>query len=163
MARFRRGEAFHHQQSCAQVAAKFELVSLTFSVVRQKRQLIQCLLKLCGRFRHCRAGSRSPTGTVPIGNGFFNESRLGIMLSEKLGLAVHQLGEMGCKRVSNLCVQLLARTAQQAAMCRVLHQRVLEAVDGLWRSAALEHKLRSNETVERRLQLVLWETGDGMQ
>src|SRR6516162_4473043 len=83
------------------------------------------------------------------------------MLSEKLGLTIHQLGEMGCKRVSNLCVQLLARTAQQAAMRRVLHQRVLEAVDSLGQSAALEHKLRGNETVERRLQLVLGKTGDG--
>src|SRR5215472_14212847 len=93
-----------------------------------QRQLVEPLLQLCGRFRPGRAGGGSPTGLAPIGNGFFNEPGLGIMLSQKLRLAVRQLGEMGFKRVADARVQLLPRAVQQAAMCRVLHQCVLEGI-----------------------------------
>jgi hypothetical protein len=77
------------------------------------------------RFRHRRAGGPL-TGLAPAGNGFFNEPSLGIMLREELGLVFDHLGEMGFERCSDLRVQLLPGTAQQAAMRCVLHQRVLE-------------------------------------
>ena len=48
-------------------------------------------------------------------------------------------------------------------MRRVLHQRVLEAVDRVGRRAALEHQLGSDEAGERGLQLVLGKAGDGTQ
>ena len=92
-----------------QGAAKFKLLLLTFAVVRQQRQLVQPLLKLRGRFRHRRAGGGPPTGLAPVGNGFFNEPGLGIMLREQFGLAVHQLGGMGFERFGDPRVQLLPR------------------------------------------------------
>ena len=107
MARFRRGEAFDGLQYRAQGAPKFELLSLALRGVRQQRQLVQRLLKLRGRFRHRRAGGGSPTGLAPIGDGFFDEPGLGIMLREELGLGVHQLGGMGFERFGDLRMQLL--------------------------------------------------------
>src|ERR1700730_6661745 len=44
--------AFYGCQDRAQGAVKFELLSLTFGVGRQQRQLVQTLLQLRGRFRH---------------------------------------------------------------------------------------------------------------
>ena len=85
------------------------------------------------------------------------------MLCEKFGLAVHQLGRLGFERFRDLLMQLLPGTAQQAAVSRVLHQRMLEAVDGIWRPASLEDQLGCDEASESGLQLVLVKTGDGAQ
>ena len=83
------------------------------------------------------------------------------MLREELGLAVDQLGGMGFERLGDLRVQLLARAAQQAAVRRVLHQRVLESIDRVGRRTTLEDQLGRDEPAERGVQLVLGKTGDG--
>jgi len=103
------------------------------------------------------------TGLAPAGDGFFNEPGFRIMVCEELGLALHQLGGMGSECFGDLCMQLLARPAQQAAMRRVLHQRVLEAIHGIGRRAALEHQFGGDEASEGDVQLVLGETGDSTQ
>src|SRR5262249_36123040 len=51
------------------------------------------------------------------------------MLCEKLGLAVLQFGQMSLQRSGDLRMRLPADIAQQAAVLRVLHQRVLKAVN----------------------------------
>jgi hypothetical protein len=61
-------------------------------------------LKLRGRFRHRRAGGGPPTGLAPAGDRFFNEPGLDVMLREKLGLGVHDLGRMGFERFGDLRV-----------------------------------------------------------
>jgi len=43
------------------------------------------------------------------------------MLWEELRLGVHQVGRMGCERLGDLRVQMLAGIAQQAAVRGVLH------------------------------------------
>src|SRR6516165_9739461 len=106
-------------------------------------------MKLRGRFRHCRAAGGAMTGLAPKKDGFFNEPCLGVMLREEFGLAVRQLGEMGFERFGDPRVQLLARAAQQAAMRRVLHQRMLECKDSVGRGATLENQLGSDEAGER--------------
>src|SRR6267378_1005625 len=53
---------------------------------------------------------------------------------------------MGFERVGDLRVEVLPRAAKQAAMRRVLDQRVLEAIDRLGRRAALEEQLGGDET-----------------
>jgi len=63
------------------------------------------------------------------------------MSRKDFGLVVHHLGGMGFERFGYLRVQLLPGTAEEAAVRRVLHQGVLEAVDCVGRCAALEHQL----------------------
>ena len=58
------------------------------------------------------------------------------MLREEFGLGLHQPWGMGFERFGDLRVQLLPSAAQQAAVRRVLHQRVLEGIDRLRRRAA---------------------------
>jgi hypothetical protein len=45
------------------------------------------------------------------------------MLREEFWLVLHHRGGMGFERFCDLRVQLLTSTAQQAAVCHVLHQR----------------------------------------
>src|SRR5215469_8171353 len=84
------------------------------------------------------------------------------MLSKELRLAVHQLRKMGFERFGDLCVQLLARAAQQTAMRSVLHQRMFESINRLGWRASLEDQLGSDETGESRLQLIVGKTRHGM-
>src|SRR6516162_7312489 len=67
------------------------------------------------------------------------------------------------ERFGNLRMQLLPGVAQQAAVCRVLHQRMLETIDRVGRRAALEDQLGSDELAESRLQLVLGKAGHRAQ
>jgi hypothetical protein len=99
------------------------------------------------------------TGLAPKGDSLFDQTGLGVMLREKLGLGFCDLGGMGFERFGDLRVQLLPGIAQQAAMRRVLYQRVLEAVERLGRRAALEDQLGSDELAESRLQLVFGKAG----
>jgi hypothetical protein len=62
---------------------------------------------------------------------------------------------MSFERFGNLRVPLMPSAAQQAAVCRVLHQRVLEAVHHVGWRASLENQLGGNEAGKSRLQFVL--------
>ena len=163
MACFRGRLPFDGLQHRARGTPKFELLLQAFGGVRQQRQLVQPLVQLRHRFRHRRPGGGPLTGLAPIGDRSFDESGLGVMPREKFGLAVHQLGRMGFERFGDLRMQLLPRAPQQAAMRRVLHQRVLEAIDRVGRRAPLEHQLGTDKPTERSLQLLLRKTGDGAQ
>jgi hypothetical protein len=77
------------------------------------------------------------------------------MLGEELGLVLHHLGGLGFERFSDQPVQALTRSSQQGAVRRILDQCVLEAVDRVGRSTALEHQLGSDETSESCLQLLI--------
>ena len=77
------------------------------------------------------------------------------MLRKYFGLALHHLREMGFERSSDLRVQLLPGTAQQAAVRRILHQRVLEVINCVGRCAALEDQLGRYEPSQSGLQFVL--------
>src|SRR5580692_8510042 len=102
------------------------------------------------------------TSHGPEGDRFCNQTGLRIMLREELWLAVHHLGGMGFERFGDLRVQLLPGIAEQAAVRRVLHQRVLEGIDRVGWRATLEHQLGGDEASERGVQLVLGEAGYGM-
>ncbi len=150
-------------QCCAQRTAKFEFLSLAFKAVRKQRQLVQPLLDLHGRFCHGRACCGPPTSLAPASDGFFNESGLGVMLREELGLALHELRGVGFERFGDPRVQALARATQQTIVRRVLHQRVLKGVDRVGRRAALKDQLGRDEASESGLQLVLGKAGDRAQ
>jgi len=77
------------------------------------------------------------------------------MLCEKLGLAVPQFGQMSLQRSGDLRMRLPADIAQQAAVLRVLHQRVLKAVNRIRGCATLEYQLGSDKTRECPLQCVV--------
>ena len=102
--RFLRRLTFDREERCAEGAAKFQLLSPTLGSVRQQRQLVQPLLKLCCCFGHRRAGNGPMTGLPPIGDGLFDEAGLSVMLREELGLVLHHFGGMAFERLSNLRV-----------------------------------------------------------
>src|SRR5262249_29647631 len=116
-------------------AIKFELLSLSFRVVRQQRQLVQPFLKLRGRFHDRRPGDGPMTGLAPIKDGFLNKPSFTVMAREKLRLAVDHLGGKSFERFGDPPVQFVSGSAQQAAISGVLHKRMLEGIDRIgWRT-----------------------------
>jgi hypothetical protein len=85
------------------------------------------------------------------------------MAREKLRLGIDQLGGKGFERFGVPPMQFLSRGAQQTAIGRVLHQRVLECIDRIRRRTVLKHQLGSDKPGERSLQLVLGKTADRTQ
>src|SRR5262249_57821929 len=138
--------------------AKFKLLSLTLTTVRQQRQLVQPLSKLRGRLRHCRTRCGPSRGLAPIKDGFFNEPCFGVMVREELGLAVHQLGKISLRCLGNQSMQLLPGTAQKTTVGCFLDQRMLEGIDRIRRCAALKYQLGSDKPGERGSELVLRQT-----
>jgi hypothetical protein len=51
------------------------------------------------------------TSLTTIGDGFFDDPCLGVMLCENFGLLLHHLGRMGFQCFGDLHVQLLASAA----------------------------------------------------
>jgi hypothetical protein len=68
---------------------------------------------------------------------------------------------MGFERFGDPRMQLLTRAAQQAAVGRVLHQRVLESVNCVGRRTALEYQFGIDKAGERVPQFVLGKARDG--
>ena len=103
------------------------------------------------------------TGFAPIGDGFFDQACRSAVLCEELGLGVRQPGTLRFERFGDLRVQLLTVIAQQAAVRRVLHQRVLEGIRRVGRRAALKYQLGGDKLSESALQLLLGEAAEVAQ
>ena len=150
-------------QRHAEGAAKFEFLPPTFRVVRQQHQLVQRLLELRGRFGQRRTGRGFSSGFAPIEYGSLSLPGFAAVARQDLGLAVHQFREMHLERRRDPAVQLPPGIAQQTAIGRFLHKRVLEGIDGVGWCPGLKHQLRRDEAIESGLQLALGKTGDRAQ
>jgi hypothetical protein len=72
------------------------------------------------------------TGFAPVGDRFFDEPSLGVMLCQEFGLALDALPEMGFERSGDPRVQFLTGAG-------ILHKRVLEQENSIRQYTALEH------------------------
>ncbi len=85
--------------------------------------------------RQCHTLHRQFAGGLPERNGGLGEPRLSEMMGQHLRLGSHDVGMAGLDHAGDLAVQLLSAALQQRVVGRVLHQRVLEGVDGVGRRA----------------------------
>ena len=83
------------------------------------------------------------------------------MVRQQFGLARPAVRESLLDGFGDVRVQSLSIAAQKRAVCSILHQGVLEAVDGLWWRPALEHQFRMDKPRQSVLYLPLAWTGDG--
>src|SRR5499433_1702105 len=91
----------------------------------------------------------------PVIDGGFNEAGLREVVCHDFRLARHDVGKALLEYARNLAVQLLPAALEQALISRVPHERVLEAVNGIWRLATAEHELGLLELGEPILQCSL--------
>ena len=82
------------------------------------------------------------------------------MLRHDCWIGGDNLGKPALQRRGDTAVQLLTPAAQQGAVCRVLHQRVLEGVLSIGRRTAPEDQLGASELFEGFVQLLLRHSRD---
>jgi hypothetical protein len=105
-------------------------------VLGQAGKQLQSLDELSLGFGHRRAGDCLLTRLEPVSDRLFGKAGLGTMVRRERWLSGHDLRKFLLQRGGDPGVQLLSPTAQQRAVGRILHQRVLESVLSVrWRAA----------------------------
>src|SRR4030088_2195633 len=85
------------------------------------------------------------------------------MMRQEFSLTRDPLGKAPLHDFGDARMQLLPIAAQKCAVGGILHQSVLEGVNGLWLHSALEHQSRSDEPSQFALQLPLVLGDDGAE
>jgi hypothetical protein len=85
------------------------------------------------------------------------------MMRHEFRLTRDPLGKAQLHDFGDARMQLLAIAAQKRAVGGILHESVLESVNGLRRRSALEHQLGGDEPSQFVLQLPLVSAGDGAE
>src|SRR5262249_39388759 len=78
-------------------------------------------------------------------------------------LGLRNLGELLLERVRDGGVQMRAAAFQEAGICGVPYQSVLEGVDSMWALAPRENQFRPHKLPKRIFQSLPWHSGHGMQ
>ena len=95
---------------------------------------------------------RPLSSLAPQSRSLLDQSGLGAVTRQQFGLVLGNLGELALESFGDASVKRASRLAQQRAVGRVLHQRVLEQISRVRRHALPEQQTCRNETVERRLE-----------
>ena len=89
-----------------------------------------------------RALQRPLSGFAPKARCLLDQAGLGAVTRQQLRLALGNLGELAFKNFGDASVKRASRLAQQRAVGRVLHQRVLEQISRVRRHALPEQQTR---------------------
>ena len=92
------------------------------------------------------------TSLEPVIDCGFNKTGFSEVVSHDFRLAHHNVGKLLLHCARNLAVQLLPAALEQTLICRIPHQRVLEAIDSFRWLATAEHELSLLEFGESMLQ-----------
>ena len=65
---------------------------------------------------------------LPVGNGLRDETRLGVVMRQQLGLGLDGLGKLRFQHLGNALVILLPGALEQRLIGRVLDQGMLEDI-----------------------------------
>src|SRR6266481_2415584 len=85
------------------------------------------------------------------------------MMCQEFRLTRDPLGKAPLHDFGDARMQLLPIAAQKCAVGGILHQSVLEGVNGLRRRSALEHQFRSDEPGQFVLHILLVSAGNGTE
>ena len=113
----------------------------------QSRDLIEGTGDLLCSFDQGRAFQRALSGFAPQARGLLDQPGLGAMARKQLRLVCENLGELTLEGFGDTSVQRTSSLAQQRAVGRVLHQRVLEQITCMRRYSLPEQQTSRNQTV----------------
>ena len=134
---------------------KLDLLAAQRGSGGQSRDLVEGTGKLLRGFNQCRAFERPLPRFAPQTRSLLDLPGLGAVARQQLRLALGHLRELAFEGFSDTGVKRASRLAQQRAIGRVLHQRMLEQIARVRRHALPEQQTSRNETVERRIEFRL--------
>src|SRR5262245_49173168 len=120
-------------------------------------QQIEAFPKLCDRLDRRRTRERLLTGSKPMSDCLLGRPRPCPMMSQQSRLLLDDLREAVVENGRDTLVQLPPLIAEQSLVGDLLHEDVLERVDGVWRTSAAHDEPGGNELLERRVQSVFGE------
>ncbi len=82
------------------------------------------------------------------------------VIGEHVRIAFQHFRKLALEGLDDARVDLNALALEHGAVSGILHQRVLEGVDGVRDDAALVHQLGSDQLPEQRLELGIAEIAD---
>src|SRR5215831_3424256 len=103
---------------------------------------------MADRFEMRQARRGMLAGLQPSIDGMLGITGGGQMMGQEFGLTLDEIGEMLLENGCHSGVQFLSPDTQQRAVGSVLHQRVLEQVEGLRRNPPTEQQPSLGETVK---------------
>ena len=107
----------------------------------QGRQQLDPGTQVADGFQIRRAVARVLARPLPVGNGLLETARRGVVLGGEFRLGLADLGEARLQHVGNALMVLLAGTAEQRLIGRLLDEGMLEEV-GRLRRPPLVQQLR---------------------
>src|SRR5450631_229360 len=122
---------FRFHQCRRQIDLQLELPLLALAGIRQFGNQPHPPSQVCDRLDKTRFHGGLLTGPRPIRDCLVDEARLCEMVRENLRLSLYNTPETLFERVSDPCVQRLARSTQQQAVRGLLYQGMLEEERGL--------------------------------
>src|SRR3954469_10063170 len=125
-----------------QQAAQIQFPGIALRRRWQYGYQLQTLVQVGDRFIERQPLQRQASGGLPERNRGLNKARFGKMMREHLGFGAFDVREALIDHTRDLRVQLLSAALEQRLIRRVLHQRMLEAVDRIWRGAAAKGQPR---------------------
>src|SRR6476619_727142 len=127
------------------LAQQDRLLHVTLLGLRLLAKIDQRAVQMVDRLPVCAALPSNIGGRFPTWHGLFEQPRFGKMMREQLGNTCDLFGKTLLERGGNLRMQELAPRPQQARICRIFDQRMLEGIEGIRRSAAFEDELGLDE------------------
>ena len=100
---------------------------------------------------------------TPQGRGLLDQTSLSEVTRQQFGLVLGNLGELAFKGFGDTSVKRASRLAQQRAIGRILHQRVLEQIRRVRWRALPKQQACLDKAVERRLEFGLRLAGHSSQ
>ena len=117
-------------------------------------------MELVDRFDVCRLARRSHAGSVPESDRLRRTIRLRVVMRHQFRLRACHLGKAVFQQLRRPLVILLASALQQRLVRRILDERMLEQVRGLWWCSALKNQARIDEALEGVLEVFFSEFAD---
>jgi len=118
---------------------------------------------VCDGLEIGRALGRVLAGLEPVSDRLFDQSGFREMVCQSFRLGLRNLSELMLERVRDGGVQMRAAAFQEAGICGVPYQRVLEGVNRVWVLASAENQFRPHQLRKRIFQSLPRQSGDGVQ
>ncbi len=161
--RLRNRVAFRGDQRAAQRDLQFDLLPVPLRVRKRAGERVEPLLQLCHGLCGRPAPRRLARGSQPKTRRLAGHARFRVVMRQHRRMRLHRVGKALLQCFRDAAVQPLPLAAQQGAIGDILHQRVLERVERLWRRAPLEEQLRCDELLERTLERRPVQRRDGVE
>src|SRR5262249_27278162 len=144
-----RGRSMRGDEARSQDQLKIKLRPVLALAGRQAACAFDASPQVCNGLKVGRAQGRVLAGLEPVSDRFFDQSGFGEMVRQSFGLSLHDFRELLLESTRDSGVQIHASAFQEAGICSVPYQRVLEGINRVRNLAPAENQFRPRQLAKR--------------